>query len=147
MFRLAPLDPVTISCHKPGFGWWRRSFDFPPESVVCELQPLASVRGRVSDTEGEPIKGATISIRGAPAPAESDQDGAFLLENLEAAAHEITFAAPGFDVAIEAVELRAGEERDLGRIERHLRRPAGRIALPGWSTGTFAVVGSKPRLG
>ena len=148
---LAPLDPVTISCHKPGFGWWRRSFDFPPESVVCELQPLASVRGRVSDTEGEPIKGATISIRGAPAPAESDQDGAFLLENLEAAAHEITFAAPGFDVAIEAVELRAGEERDLGRIEL---TPAPtcegriRVARDGRPV-PFAVVGieSPPGLG
>lgn len=43
----------------------------------------ATIRGRVIDTQGRPVRGATISVEGADATATTDRDGRYTLAGVE----------------------------------------------------------------
>jgi hypothetical protein len=112
-----PLLPVTVVCQNMGFKTLRQSFDSLPATVVCALEPLATITGTVTDTEGEAVPGATISLRGESHKASSDEHGGFKLTDVEAGSWTLMVTCPGFDVARRSVEVRPAETSDLGLIE------------------------------
>lgn len=75
-----------------------------------------SISGRVTDAEGQPIRGATITIGRdrwgrLEAPAACEMDGGFRIGALEPQSTWLTAAAPGCAPQVVAVEVRAGAPR------------------------------------
>ena len=112
-----PLRPATITCQMTGFSTLRQSLDSLPETVVCALDPLAAITGSVANSDGEPISGATASLRGASRSVRSDKRGTFTLTDIAPGTWEVVIASPGFDAATRSVDVKPGETRDLGQIE------------------------------
>jgi len=112
-----PLRPLTVTCEAAGYNPIRQTFESLPASVVCALDPFAQILGSIADGDGEPISGATISLRGTSRRCISDEEGAFKLADIAAGSYEVVVAAPRFDVLERSGELRPGEKRDLGRLE------------------------------
>jgi len=79
------------------------------EGLVIELEPRASVRGRVVDAHGAPGSGLAVTFRGTKPPvglalgpggmpgghrsATTDEDGDFEVDGLDAGDYEVTVAA------------------------------------------------------
>lgn len=62
--------------------------------------PLVDIRGRVVNDKGEPLKGVTVTVRGTDKATSTDNNGAFVLNNIDADA-VLVFTA----VNIETFEL------------------------------------------
>jgi protocatechuate 3,4-dioxygenase beta subunit len=103
----------------------------PVTSVSFELQPMASVRGRLLDADGAPVSGAVVSAigltlaldRGGKAAGGSrprtGADGSFAIRGLIAGRGYLTFTRSprGFDlIGMAAIELAPGQDLDLGAV-------------------------------
>jgi len=112
-----PLSSVRVTCQKQGFTPLQQSFASLPATVVCALDPLAAITGSVTNSDGEPISGATALLRSTSRSVRSDKRGTFTLTDVAPGIWEVVIASPGFDAAKRSVEVRPGETRELGQIE------------------------------
>lgn len=93
----------------------------PPDPLRVELLPTASIRGRVTDENGAPMAGATISVDAHRLHiTQSDENGWYLLDNLPIdpvghSRHPLTIRAYAQQTAIydKAVFLKPGREHEL----------------------------------
>ncbi|MBP7149659.1 MAG: carboxypeptidase regulatory-like domain-containing protein, partial [Acidobacteria bacterium] len=125
------------------------------EGLRIELQPGATLTGRVVDAAGKPVRGATASLKAAPpeargmrmfgpAPgdaalpeqrADSDAEGHFAIADLPAGRFDLTVRRAGFATrTLPAIDIAAdGQPRDVGaitlepgaRVEGRVTDPAG----------------------
>lgn len=117
--------PLAATCTAPGFASQRQRFDSPPVEVLCRLDPLASLGGRVL-VDGEPMGEVTLAltppppIPGAqPRPLLSapDGEGRFRYRDLSPGRYRLSAAVPGYRVERRDFDLAGGEQGDLGIIE------------------------------
>jgi hypothetical protein len=118
---LDPDLPVVVTCRAPGHEFWRAAFDAPPPFVACTLDPLATIRGRVVDEDGEPLPDSSITLAGGTPPFEgavettiSDEEGGFRFDGLESGRFRVVAASPGRTAVTRSLALEAGADRDLG---------------------------------
>jgi hypothetical protein len=84
-----------------------------------QIKELRSVAGIVTDQQGNPIQGATVSLieltAGVPKTAVTDEDGCFTLA-LDTVTFDLQLSAPGF--AVKSVHGKLGGDRrlDLGKL-------------------------------
>lgn len=96
---------------------------------ICFILPVLSqnlyLKGVVTDeTSGQPVSFATISVLKTTQTKESNENGAFLFENLSEGVHTIQFAASGFENLIieRTIEVPG---LDLGTIKLKPSRSGG----------------------
>ncbi|MEO1088603.1 MAG: carboxypeptidase-like regulatory domain-containing protein, partial [Acidobacteriota bacterium] len=128
--------PMRLDCAAPGYSSWGADYELLPVEVVCRLERLAAVTGRLVDVNGEAAGGAVSArlridgelVPGVPgAAARPDADGRFRLE-LTPGFHQLTAAAPGLRIDRRVVQLAAGEVLDLGEVALGAGRPIeGRV--------------------
>jgi len=81
IFDVQPLDftvegkIVVVKTKEP-------SFLDKTKSVILHLVQDLTVRGRVVDENGQPLQGATVTVKGKNRSVKTDQNGAFYLENV-----------------------------------------------------------------
>jgi Carboxypeptidase regulatory-like domain len=103
-------------------------------------QGTSAVSGRVT-FKGEPVSGATVSIRlnrifsidpNGPLQAQTDQNGEYRIVGIPAGHHSISASAPGFGLFndLPGTDLKIAEGENLGNIDielicsRSIRRTA-----------------------
>jgi hypothetical protein len=140
---LDPALPVAVTCRAPGHQLWRETFEVPPASVPCTVNPLGRIAGRVVDENGEPLPGARQTLTGgsglsagAVETAAADEMGAFLFEDLEPGRFRLVAASPGRGTWNRGLALEAGDSRELGDLvleagERWRHRVLGRLSASG----------------
>jgi hypothetical protein len=95
---------------------------FAPSSVVAQKTPktgkgsVAALRGTVTAQDGSALVGATMKLTrkaptGAPAKAETDENGRYEFLNLEPGGYSISVEGEGFKKIEGAVLLKAGDQR------------------------------------
>jgi TonB-linked SusC/RagA family outer membrane protein len=57
-------------------------FLLPTGTVVAQVHDGISVSGQVTDTQGEPLTGAVVKVKGQPTSAVTDVDGKYVLRNI-----------------------------------------------------------------
>jgi TonB-dependent starch-binding outer membrane protein SusC len=72
-----------------------------------------SVRGAVTDDQGEPLIGATILLVGTARGTATDFDGTYLLENVPAGEQQIRASYTGYNDITKTVAVRDGQESVL----------------------------------
>jgi Fe(3+) dicitrate transport protein len=102
-----------------------------------EDQRTASVAGRVVDQTGAIVQRASIAVRrlstGVERRIDTNQEGAFLLADLQPGDYEISATSAGFAAALQRVLLRPGETRlrfelRIGNLTEDVVVVAGEIA-------------------
>lgn len=85
------------------------------------IAALATVRGRVTNTDGDPIGGVTITLDGSSAQRQTvssdDPPGAYVLDGLPADVYTLTFARAGSAVQTRLVDLGPGADLELDDIQ------------------------------
>ncbi len=93
-----------------------------PSSLVAQKTPktgtdsVAAVRGTVTAQDGSALGGATVKLirkasKGAPATAETDENGRYEFRNLEAGDYSISVESVGFTKVEGGVLLKPGEQK------------------------------------
>ncbi|MFN2433140.1 MAG: carboxypeptidase regulatory-like domain-containing protein, partial [Gemmatimonadota bacterium] len=86
---------------------------------AAPLHPQAppGIHGRVQDTAGIPIAGATVRLEDTPFAAVTDAEGRYALDGLGAGRHRLTVHAVGFDTAERRLNVpREGEALRLDLV-------------------------------
>lgn len=131
-----PKEPVIASApgHVGAGAWANVATEGDPEVVVLDLEPAATIRGRVTTRAGEPVAGASIDVARnvgglmtmflpqpagsdalpGPAPsAKSGPDGTFVLEGVRAGTLDLGCEKEGYLAArVERVKAVARETTD-----------------------------------
>lgn len=137
---LSAEKPVVLSFEAEGFRGARLTFELVPAVVTVILEPLATIRGEVTSSNGEPADHAVVSLRATdstpaavsfPEPSEEpspipagntlrtqmlDAEGTFRFESLAAGDYELTAAAPSRAVYRAPIRVAAGESLALEPI-------------------------------
>ena len=87
-----------------------------------------SIAGSVTDQRGDPIRGATVSLRqlaaeGAKA-APADDEGYFVV-SADPGAFDLQLSAPGFTAKTVHGELSDNQQLDLGKVRANNRNRSG----------------------
>ena len=99
-FEAIPGTQTTLECSADGYAPSSTSWNLPPNqrsAVELELERRTVLTGRLVDaTNNEPIRNATIRIRGTGLSTESDSDGHFRLDDVRQDKVTLEIEAPGF---------------------------------------------------
>jgi hypothetical protein len=96
-----------------------------PHSMTVTLDPWATLKGRLVDTEGVPIKGvhlqfyANIGKKGflPSGNADCDADGRFVCDHIASGADSYSIVSDGIEERTNIVAPAAGKTIDLGDIK------------------------------
>lgn len=131
---LTPGVTADVTVRREGFVTQTiRHVELPPAAPLrVALEPSARVSGRVVDTGGEPVAGATVTVRAPDAAlpvglegqlVETDVSGTFVL--LDLAAGRVAISAMARDyLSSEPLLLDLGPRADVKDVELTLRRGA-----------------------
>jgi hypothetical protein len=112
-------------------------------SPLSGQTPAPVVRGSVATPTGHPVQGAEIMVLGDSAAAFTDSSGRFVLRGIPLGEHVIRVRRIGFRAQALAINLRAGEEKEvtialtLGVYELPELAVTARLAKPieyAWTT-------------
>jgi hypothetical protein len=76
---------------------------------LCGAAEAGTVTGSVRDSEGAPLAGAEVFLRGAGTSVITDEQGQFTLAGVSPGSHVVEARLPGFTVAEEPVEVVEGQ--------------------------------------
>ncbi len=92
----------------------------------------SSVAGIVTDQQGNPIQGATVSLieltAGTPTTVVTNEDGSFVLSP-DTAAFDLEFSAPGFAVKTVHGELDGNRRLDLGTLTLRIQIATAEVTV------------------
>ncbi|MEP7375969.1 MAG: SusC/RagA family TonB-linked outer membrane protein [Chitinophagaceae bacterium] len=100
-FTYTVVDKVVIVKQKP---------TIPNEeaAIVSEPMPPINISGRVTDPDGKPLEGATVSVKGTRIITKTDANGVYILKGVESnATLEISFTE------FETITLKVGNRTSL----------------------------------
>lgn len=80
---------------------------------LCGAADAATVTGSVRDSEGAPLAGAEVLLRGAGTSVSTDEQGQFTLAGVSPGRHVVEARLPGFTVAEEPVEVVEGQVAEI----------------------------------
>lgn len=126
-------ESLLVVVGKEGFTQARHSVKITadPEPLRIVLKAAARLSGRVVDADGEPVVSAWLSARpldreawqAMRTSARTDEDGRFLIDNLDPGPTTLMVRAEGFQpFELTGLELVAGQE--LGDVDVVLKRGA-----------------------
>ncbi len=98
---------VGLPATDSGAQWLYLPLEFEAEEVDGDLA-LGDMEGEVTDEDGDPVEDATIKL-GDEADTRTNEDGEYVLENVEAGEYDATVEAEGFDEETAEVEIEEGE--------------------------------------
>ena len=128
---LLPDQPVTLFASKTGYGGKAMASLRPPldEPLAIVLELAARIKGRVVDKQGDPVQRASVNVnpdhrvmtsaqmmrqRGRATWARTGPDGAFLIEDVQPGAQQVTVDAEGYQQQVRSgIEVAAGSELEL----------------------------------
>jgi len=126
---LAPGETYLIEASAPGTARVRETLRMP-ESGTARLELVlrvgGSLRGRIIDPGGSPVPGASVLIapegadarrRGPPRLTTTSGKGAFSTERFLPGGYSVQLSHPQIGRAARSIEIRDGEDLDLGPIE------------------------------
>jgi protocatechuate 3,4-dioxygenase beta subunit len=140
-FTLQGLSPYFGDVWATRNGWLQATFQYssylPSQPIELRLRPAGRITGRVIDEQGAPVLGAQVSAEksgrvtgcvvfdsyGNEARVQTDADGRFVLDPLEAGWFEIDVQAPGFQT-VQDVRRRSVPGRSADGVEIVLVRNA-----------------------
>lgn len=120
--RVYRTDEYTVLIRAKTYGQWIGVLQAPADGVRIALEPESRVRGKVVDTNGNPVEGAAIVYYKPygyelPAPdhigfmGRTVSDGTFDAGGLAAGEHPITVIHPDYlDTSLRATAVRGGGE-------------------------------------
>ncbi len=115
--------PTQVRCLALGHATEQLSFQQLPVLAECALAPLASVAGRVVDTDGAKLSGVLATLRsldagagGAAARRPTNEEGQFQIDDIPAGHYALLLAAPGYRAQQLQVELDAGRRRQVADV-------------------------------
>jgi len=111
---LDPALPLSLTCQAAHYRFERRMYEAPPALHLCELESLASLKGRVVDGDGQ-VLDAVVTL-GSAGSESVDDDGRFAFEDLAAGTYMVLAAAAGAAAEEREARLPPGVELDLGEI-------------------------------
>ena len=76
-----------------------------------------SIKGKLTDAEDSPLKGATVAVKGSTFSTTSNDEGIFLLNDLKAGKQTVIISYVGLTATEIKVDLKEGQIHDLGTIE------------------------------
>jgi iron complex outermembrane receptor protein len=87
-------------------------------TVCCFAQTSASqsIKGKLIDEDNNPLRGATITIKGSASSATSDEEGMFLLSGLSEGGQTIVISYVGLTTIEIKAELKPGQTLNIGTI-------------------------------
>jgi len=91
----------------------------PVRLVVADsLLPVAKMRGRVVDEQGEAVAGSWAWLRDADVMEDPalPGDGAFAFTDLSPGRYQVSYGAPGYMEGRKTINLRRNDDRDLGDL-------------------------------
>ncbi|WP_218079939.1 hypothetical protein [Anthocerotibacter panamensis] len=97
---------------------WEREANLPPPPLVATSSPKnqsGALSGVVRDLAGRPVGSGTLQVQGRTVPILPD--GSFLVPQLPAGRHDVTFKVPGYPELKIPVQARAGYVRTLSDIQ------------------------------
>lgn len=126
-------------------------YDLEIQDVDGDLA-FGDVAGVVTDETGDPVEGATVSVEDAPGEVTTDDDGAYLLDEISTGEHEIAVKGDAIDDKTVSVTIeedkRAALDIEVAGGEPEFNLVAGGdTALAGDSlsvSGTVENVGAGP---
>lgn len=68
-----------------------------------------TIQGRVTSSDGEPVPGVNVLIRGTTRGSSTQEDGFFSIENIKSGVHTLQISAIGLEKREQTVEVKAGE--------------------------------------
>ena len=69
----------------------------------------ASLTGRITDSDGQAVLGATVQVQGTQAATASGPEGAYSFQNIAVGNQTITVTAMGYKTASKSIMIKAGE--------------------------------------
>lgn len=100
----------------------------PPPTIINESS--TDYKGRVVNEKGEPVKGATVSIRGSDKVTLTDDNGEFVLKNVAEGA-TIVISSIGY----RPVQINAGKETNLAVRMKILEIQSEEVRVVSYATG------------
>ena len=82
-------------------------------TVITYAQETGSITGVTSDARAMPLPGTTVQIRSLDKGVVSDFNGNYVLENVPAGMHNITFSFIGYETVVQTVMVQAGTTTEL----------------------------------
>jgi len=79
---------------------------------IFAMQERSVIRGKVTDPEGNPLPGASVSVPGTFLGAVTGADGTYVIEGLKEGIHKVRFSFVGYKSVESVVELRGETEAD-----------------------------------
>ena len=88
-------------------------------TILCFAQPSLgqSIKGKLTDVDDNPLKGATVTVKETTISTTSDDEGIFLLSDLKAGKQIVLISYVGLTATAIKVDLKEGQTQDLGTIE------------------------------
>ncbi len=77
---------------------------------LAVMSQTASISGKMTDSKGEPLPGATVQIEGTTVGTITDIDGIYILGDLEPGTYMIAYTYVGYKKLVESVTLTAGQK-------------------------------------
>ncbi|MFO7991403.1 MAG: NosD domain-containing protein [Thermoplasmata archaeon] len=91
-------------------GDMNRSFTTRSEDETA----TGTVEGQVTDENGDPIEGATVTIPGTDISTTTDEDGYYTLEDVPVGEHTVKITHPDYDDQESSVDIEEGGTEDTG---------------------------------
>lgn len=105
-------QPLTYLIEDNTITLTAKKISLPPSPDITDA-PLASISGQVLDSDGNPVAGATVAVRGTKISTSADGQGRFRLNNIPENARivitAVGFMSAGFRITPDAIVIEAGE--------------------------------------
>ena len=111
------------------------SWNFTTKSEIINppiTTPVGNVSGVVTDENGAPIAGATITVQGTNISTTTDSAGHFLLENVSAGQHTILIGRNGFASNTTSITVTEGETTTINPMLHPISSQPPTNEFPWW---------------
>src|SRR5690606_26303828 len=82
-------------------------------SFVVNAQETGAISGLITDANGVPLAGATVSIKILDKGAMTDFDGRYTIENVTIGTYDVTISYIGYETVTKNVIVASGQTTDL----------------------------------
>jgi hypothetical protein len=111
--RRASSDSITYDPANPPAGDGYLSDVFPYTVFYYSMAELGSLTGTVTDPQGTPLAGASVSVAGTGLQTVTDANGNYAFTSLPAGQYPVTVAQAGYNSQTQTAVIAAGEQTVL----------------------------------
>ncbi|QEC42490.1 TonB-dependent receptor [Pseudobacter ginsenosidimutans] len=101
--------------------------------VHAQKSGTATVSGTVRSTGGEAVSGITVSLKGASITTVTDENGKFLLKNIQAGTYTLQISSVGYTTLEHAITVKPGVPQDISFTLSRNRKEMQAVTITGKS--------------